>query len=141
MERQSHFPAASCVPPRQGADLPCPRHGFSSCPRTVVPTADAIQLTRSPVVDYLSLLSPDGRAIVFLRKEGPDLAPVESLFRLDLDANDIPMGEPQTLFNGCSITAGLDWTSNGEDLIVCQSSGGYYGPLNSRLFRMPGQTG
>lgn len=109
--------------------------------RISIATAEAIQLTRSPTVDYGSRLSADGRAIVFLRKEGPDLAPIESLMRLEIDPKGVPVGQPQTLYKGRSLTAGVDWTSNGEDLIVCQSTGGYYGPLNSRLFRLRARPG
>lgn len=111
--------------------------------RISITTAEAVQLTRSPTADYGSRLSPDGRAIVFLRKEGPDVAPIESLMRLELDAEGLPTGQPQVLYKGRSITAGVDWTSDGKDLIVCQSTSGYYGPLNrnSRLFRLRARRG
>jgi len=101
-----------------------------------VASGETRQITRAIGHEFAPLLSPDGRALVFMRQEGPAPASIEHVLRQNLAADGSPEGAPQVLFEGRSMSSGLAWTSSGKELVFCTSDSAFYGPFNSRLYRM-----
>ncbi|MFN7939661.1 MAG: hypothetical protein U0R19_40420 [Bryobacteraceae bacterium] len=109
--------------------------------RVSLKTGEARQLTVAGRLDYGGQLSPDGRALAFLRQEGPPGAAVESVLRQDLAADGTPLGAPKTLYQGRSQASGIAWTPSGKDLVFCNSTNAFFGPFNSRLFLLRAEPG
>jgi Tol biopolymer transport system component len=102
-----------------------------------VATRETRRITNPPRYDYAPLLSPDGRALVFMRQEGPDPVAIEHVMRQNLTADGSPEGSPQLLYEGRSMSSGLAWTPSGKELIFCMQEGSYFGSYQSRIYRMP----
>ncbi|MBI2687250.1 MAG: PD40 domain-containing protein [Acidobacteria bacterium] len=74
-------------------------------------------------VDIGPALSRDGRSFIFLRRNGPIEAAVESIYRQELTANGFPDGPPRLLYHDRGMLSGVVWLPSGKDLALCR--GGY----------------
>jgi Tol biopolymer transport system component len=109
--------------------------------RISVAGAEARLITNTPDRAFAPLLSPDGRALVFMRREAPHLSSMEQLFRQNLAADMSPQGAPQLLYQGRSTPSGLAWAPSGRELIFCIGDRSSFGPFaNSQLYRLRADT-
>jgi Tol biopolymer transport system component len=104
--------------------------------RISVRTGDPVRITQGTAKEFAPALSPDGSALVFMRQEGPPVASIERVLRQDLTAKGEPVGQPSELFTGRSMSSGLAWMPSGKELIFCTAASAFYGPFDSRLYRM-----
>jgi Tol biopolymer transport system component len=108
--------------------------------RISISTGEARRITTAAVKEFAPALSPDGRVLIFMRQEGPAAASIEQVVRQKLTADWKPEGAPLVLFEGRSMSSGLAWTPSGKELIFCSADSAFYGPFNSRLYRMRADT-
>jgi Tol biopolymer transport system component len=103
--------------------------------RISVHTGEAVRITKGREKEFAPALSSDGRVLVYMRQEGPPVASVERVIRQDLEGGS-PTGEPRELFTGRSMSSGLAWLPSGKELIFCSADQAFYGPFNSRIFKL-----
>jgi Tol biopolymer transport system component len=99
-------------------------------------SGEARRITTAALKEFAPMLSPNGRAVVFMRQEGPAAASIEQVVRQDLTEDGTPHGPSRILYEGRSMSSGLAWLPSGKELIFCTASSAYFGPFNSRLHRM-----
>jgi len=89
---------------------------------------------------YSSQIAPDGRAFVYLRRNGPSTSAIfetEVLIqRLSRDGS--PQGTPQTIFKADLSPNGIAWAPDGKSLIFCTATASQ---LEPRLFRLAAEEG
>jgi Tol biopolymer transport system component len=95
-------------------------------------------VTQSADSSHAPALSPDGRAFVYLKNYYSDPANEQMLLRQDLKPDGSAAGPPLELFRGRGLISGVDWTRNGEDLVLCKGDSGFNNP---QLYRMPARPG
>ena len=93
-------------------------------------------LTQPPDHDFAPLLSPDGRAMVYMRKTGPPHSAVETLYYQRLAGDGALQGGPRVIFERRGMTSGIGWLSAEEELVFCRSEGGVLSALGNRLYRV-----
>jgi Tol biopolymer transport system component len=98
------------------------------------------QLTAPPDHDFAPLLSPDGRAMVYMRRQVPGDAKAETLYFQGLDSFGERKGEARVLFKKPGMTSGLGWLQPGKELAVC-TGGGNMDAMGSRMYRMSTEAG
>ncbi|MBL8230508.1 MAG: PD40 domain-containing protein [Bryobacterales bacterium] len=75
-------------------------------------------------------ISPDGRRLVYMVREGPPQAGIESVMLLDLKT----AGEPVTLYHGQSMASGLAWSRTSDRLYFCNAHSALFGPFDSQIY-------
>ena len=101
-------------------------------------TAETRRITNATEYEYAPLLSPDGRALVFMRKLERQSS-IQQVLRQNLAADGSPQGSARVLYQGRSMAAGLAWTPSGKELVFCTSDSpfaGPVGPLPTQLYRL-----
>lgn len=86
----------------------------------------------SHLLHIAPLLSPDGRRLAYMIREGPPQAGIESVYVLTVGSN----APPERLYRGQSMASGLAWSPSQDDLIFCNAHSAIFGPFDSRLYRL-----
>jgi Tol biopolymer transport system component len=94
-----------------------------------VETGEKQPLTTPPATafDFHPAFSPDGRSLIFARGN----VQASDLYRLSLDADITPRGEPTALTAGMGVTAHPVWTADGREIVFSA------GVFALSLWRMP----
>jgi Tol biopolymer transport system component/predicted Ser/Thr protein kinase len=94
-----------------------------------VETGEKQPLTTPPATafDFDPAFSPDGRSLIFARGN----VQASDLYRLSLDADITPRGEPTALTAGMGVTAHPVWTADGREIVFSA------GVFALSLWRMP----
>jgi Tol biopolymer transport system component len=99
-------------------------------------SGEVTRITNTRAYEFAPALSPDGRALVFVRHTGSDASATQQVLRQDLTPDGSPKGEPRVLYTRRSIFSGVAWMPSGKELIACSAETAKLGPF-SRLYRMP----
>lgn len=98
------------------------------------------RVTQEPGNYFAPLLSPNRKAMVYLRKQvEPHVsahASQETLYYQRLRPNGAPQGVPQALFAEHGITSGVGWLDSGDNVVYCRQRQGVFAALGARLYRV-----
>lgn len=104
--------------------------------RVSIETGEAIRVTPGNAFVLAPALSPDGRALAYVRREGSAAVPSHRLLRLNLNSAGNADGEPIELLGGGWTFSGFAWLPTSDALIACGGKSAFMSISHTHLFRV-----
>jgi Tol biopolymer transport system component len=93
---------------------------------------EAAVVARAEGSIYSPSVAPDGRSMIFQRRQGVSREGASEVMLQKLDGEGFPNGEPTVIYHTWAGTRGLAWSPGGKDIVMCAQLPG----AGWRLFRV-----